>query len=56
VAGYRVASFSTLNPGGVYWSSTVNGVGARSLNFHSSIADMLSNYRADGCSVRCIKD
>ncbi len=59
VAGYRNHSNGTLNnPGsnGNYWSSTVSGVNARNLNFNSGNADMNSNNRANGFSVRCLKD
>lgn len=47
---------------GVYWSSTVNGLDARTLNFGTGGgevgpgAGMFSGSRAFGNSVRCIKD
>jgi uncharacterized protein (TIGR02145 family) len=41
---------------GNYWSSTVNGTNAKNLNFNSSNANLNNNNRADGLSVRCIKD
>jgi len=49
---------SLLNVGsrGFYWSSTVSGPVARSLYFGSGFAYMESNYRANGGSVRCLKD
>jgi uncharacterized protein (TIGR02145 family) len=47
---YNVGSY------GRYWSSTVDGTGSRSLYFNSSNADMRSNARARGYSVRCLKD
>lgn len=59
VAGYRNDSNGTLyNVGsrGRYWSSTVSGTSALYLFFTSVNADMNSNYRANGFSVRCIKE
>jgi len=59
VAGYRFSSDgSLLNVGsnGYYWSSTVNGTYARGLYFFSSNATIASSYRANGFSVRCLKD
>jgi uncharacterized protein (TIGR02145 family) len=59
VAGRRFGSLGSLNDVGAsgrYWSSTVNGTFASNLNFNSSSANMDSNGRADGFSVRCLKD
>ncbi len=59
VAGYRSSSNGSLNDvgsGGYYWSSTVSGTNARSLDFGSSSANMYSIIRALGYSVRCFKD
>ena len=59
VAGYRFYSDGALyNVGsyGFYWSSTVSVDRARYLLFSSSNATMYTNYRAYGCSVRCIKE
>jgi uncharacterized protein (TIGR02145 family) len=59
VAGFRGYSSGTLNDVGslgYYWSSTVDGAGARGLFFLSSIAGMYGDFRADGFSVRCLKD
>jgi uncharacterized protein (TIGR02145 family) len=59
VAGNRNNSNGTLNnvgSNGNYWSSTVDGTNARNLNFNSSNANMNSNNRANGFSVRCLKD
>ena len=59
VAGLRNYSFGTLfyvGSNGYYWSSTVSGTSARYLNLYSSNANMSSNGRAYGFSVRCIKD
>ena len=59
VAGYRNYSNGSLNvvgSYGFYWSSTVVGTYSRFLSFYSSNANMSSNYRAYGLSVRCLKD
>jgi uncharacterized protein (TIGR02145 family) len=59
VAGYRSNHNGLLyNVGstGVYWSSTVDGTLASYLGFYSSNAYMRSFLRADGYSVRCLKD
>jgi uncharacterized protein (TIGR02145 family) len=59
VAGNRNNSNGVLNnvgSNGNYWSSTVNGINSRNLNFNSSNANMNSNNRANGFSVRCLKD
>ncbi|MCI5139771.1 MAG: hypothetical protein D3922_15480 [Candidatus Electrothrix sp. AR1] len=58
-AGYRNNNDGTLNNAGSngnYWSSTVDGTNARNLNFNSGNADLNSNNRANGFSVRCLKD
>lgn len=49
-------SFSYVGSYGIYWSSTVSGTYASCLLFNSSHADMSSDYRAGGFSVRCLKD
>ena len=41
---------------GNYWSSTVNGTNARNLNFNSTEANTNNNNRANGFTVRCLKD
>ena len=41
---------------GYYWSSIVDGVNARYLNISTSAASLSYNARANGFSVRCIKD
>ena len=41
---------------GYYWSSTVNGTVSWNLFFFSVNAYMKSNFRANGLSVRCLKD
>ena len=59
VAGNRNnsnGSLNTVGSNGNYWSSTVDGTNARNLNFNSSNANMNSNNRANGFSVRCLKD
>ncbi len=59
VAGNRNNSNGSLNNVGSncnYWSSTVDGTNSRNLNFNSSNANMNSNNRANGNSVRCLKD
>ena len=58
-AGYRNfinGVLDNVGSDGYYWSSTVFGTFARTLYFNSSNAYMLSNTRAYGFSVRCIKD
>jgi len=58
VAGTRDNNGSLHSVGsyGDYWSSIVDGTNAYYLYFGSSDADMFSNYRAGGFSVRCLKD
>ncbi|MFN5182441.1 MAG: hypothetical protein ACK5D5_05410 [Bacteroidota bacterium] len=59
VAGYRNFSSGTLtNVGssGYYWSRTIASLGATYLVFNSSSAGNASNNRANGMSVRCIKE
>jgi uncharacterized protein (TIGR02145 family) len=59
VAGYRNfgdGSLTTVGTYGSYWSSTVNDPNSRSLYFTSSEANTGSSSRADGKSVRCIKN
>jgi uncharacterized protein (TIGR02145 family) len=59
VAGRRGSSdgsLSNVGSDGRYWSSTVGGAYSRSLGFASSNANMHSNSRASGLSVRCLKD
>ncbi len=58
-AGYRQrASGSLENVGfhGSYWSRTVSGVNARNIRFDSTSANMNTIFRANGRSVRCLKD
>ena len=60
VAGNRDNSSASLNNLGVngnYWSSSVSGTNALNLNFNaSSVNPANANNRANGLSVRCIKD
>jgi len=59
VAGLRSfsdGSLYTVGSIGHYWSSTIDGTNSRLLNFSSSVASMNSNPRANGFSVRCLKD
>jgi uncharacterized protein (TIGR02145 family) len=58
-AGNRYSSSGSLGSvgsGGAYWSSTVDGTNSRNLAFSSSSASVSSSRRANGYSVRCIKD
>ena len=41
---------------GVYWSSTINGTESYDLLFKNTTANMQSQPRSEGHSVRCIKD
>ncbi|MFT5602592.1 MAG: hypothetical protein ACI9N1_002851, partial [Flavobacteriales bacterium] len=50
------AALSNIGSKGLYWSSTVSGTNARSLDFSTSSANMINASRANGLSVRCIKD
>ena len=59
VAGRRgLSSGSLANVGsyGDYWSGTVDGANSRNLHFRSSNANLGSDFRAHGLSVRCIKN
>ncbi|NDB36393.1 MAG: hypothetical protein EB023_13880, partial [Flavobacteriia bacterium] len=59
MAGYRTnhsGSLNSVGTGGYYWSSTVSGTSARGLAFYSGIAGMGDDDRANGVSVRCLKD
>jgi len=54
---YGSGSLLSMSSYGYYWSSSVNGMTAYDLNFSSSVANMDgSPYRANGLSIRCIKD
>jgi uncharacterized protein (TIGR02145 family) len=49
-------SFNGVGTNGRCWFSTVSGTNARDLYFGSSDASMNASTRANGYSVRCIKD
>jgi uncharacterized protein (TIGR02145 family) len=49
-------SLNNVGSNGNYWSSTVNGTNTWNLNFNSGNANMNNNNRANGFSVRCLKD
>ncbi|MCX5637116.1 MAG: hypothetical protein NTX52_05420, partial [Planctomycetota bacterium] len=58
-AGFRNSSNATtggVGSSGSYWSSTVSGTSASYLYFVSNSANIRSNNRAYGFSVRCLKD
>jgi hypothetical protein len=58
-AGGRVRTSGSLlgvGSSGYYWSSAVSGTFARGLGFASSVAVMNTFARANGNSVRCLKD
>lgn len=59
LAGYRSYSYGTLSgigSLGFYWSATVYGTYAQDLSFDSGYAGTYSFVRANGFSVRCLKD
>ena len=57
LAGFRSSSNGSLSTaGGNYWSNTVSSFGLRSLLFSSNVAGVNTNFRANGYSVRCLKD
>ena len=59
LAGRRISSNGTLSSVGsfgYYWSSTVSGSNARRLLLGGANANTDANPRANGFSVRCIKD
>jgi uncharacterized protein (TIGR02145 family) len=57
-SGYRLNSngnTSQRNTSGVYWSSDVYSIGGYALAVTSSLYATVQYYRADGLSVRCVK-
>ncbi|HMA59575.1 MAG TPA: FISUMP domain-containing protein, partial [Halanaerobiales bacterium] len=50
------ASLGNVGSDGNYWSSSVDGTGARYLFFYSSDVYFHSTNRANGLSVRCLRD
>ena len=57
-AGYRFSngSLGIVGYSGYYWSFTVDGSEAYHMYFRGGNASMSLNVRADGYSVRCLKD
>jgi uncharacterized protein (TIGR02145 family) len=58
-SGYRLRTNGTLlnqGPNGFYWSSTGSGTTASSLYFNSTVAYSFNTNRANGFTVRCLKD
>ena len=58
-AGYRHhvnGLLSIQGTDGYYWSSTVGGTAARTLRFYSTAAITVSEIRAYGLTVRCLKN
>jgi hypothetical protein len=53
---YSSGALFAVGSFGGYWSSTVSGSNARYLRFLSSSSFILSSERANGLSVRCLKD
>jgi hypothetical protein len=58
MAGYRFSdgTLHSIGSYGTYWSSTVDGSNSFYLYFSSGNAYTDDSYRANGLSVRCIKD
>ena len=62
MAGYRnyrvvdAGSLSNVGSVGDYWSSTLSGTASRDLDFSSSNANMHTDVRAYGVSIRCLKN
>jgi uncharacterized protein (TIGR02145 family) len=59
VAGFRYYTDGLIKQLGIdgdYWSSTLDGQVSRSLNIASGSAGLYSDGRAEGFSIRCIKD
>jgi len=57
-SGYRSSSASMTRVGswGLVWTSSVDGTNSNALRFHSSGAELLKTRRANGQSVRCLRD
>lgn len=59
LTGFRYNDSGTLflvGSDGYYWSSTVDGIYGRYLNFSGGGANLINYFRASGYSVRCLKD
>ncbi|HPQ35755.1 MAG TPA: FISUMP domain-containing protein, partial [Tenuifilaceae bacterium] len=54
--GYNSGSLANFDSYGLYWSSSLDVNRSRSMYFNSSEAGMYSSRRANGRSVRCIKE
>jgi uncharacterized protein (TIGR02145 family) len=54
---YNKGHISGMGYGGAYWSSTIFGINSKVLGFNSTFSLItVPDGRADGVSVRCIKD
>ena len=53
---YNNGSLRGVGSSGLYWSSSVSGARALRLSFSSSNVNMNARNRAEGFSVRCLKD
>jgi uncharacterized protein (TIGR02145 family) len=51
-----IFTFLGVGDTGYYWSSDISGTNARRLTVNNSVAAIFSFARANGISVRCIKD
>jgi|SaaInl47_10m_RNA_FD_contig_123_23280_length_2926_multi_4_in_0_out_0_5 uncharacterized protein (TIGR02145 family) len=49
-------TFNNVGTNGNYWTSSVNGTKSRNLNINSGGANLNNNNRANGFSVRCVKN
>jgi hypothetical protein len=59
VGGNRINNtgvISTAGQVGSYWSSSINSTSSRNLVIDTSTSSIVSNNRAFGCSIRCIKN
>jgi uncharacterized protein (TIGR02145 family) len=59
MAGYRAGasgSLTIVGTYGVYWSSSISSGSSYSLDFNSTSANILTDSRVNGFSVRCIKN
>ena len=50
------ASMNNVGSWGNVWASSVDGANSHNLNFNSSDADWNNDNRANGQSVRCLRD
>jgi hypothetical protein len=59
IAGYRhnnIGSLALEGTHGMYWTCSISGTGSHYFYFLNSLAGSSAFYRANGLSVRCIKD